>query len=42
MDETSKFPENIYFFYGGDSQQFVAALEFLGLTPINREFDAFL
>ena len=42
MDETSKFPENIYFFYGGDSQQFVDALEFLGLTPINREFDAFL
>ena len=42
MDETSKLPENIYFFYGGDSQQFVDALEFLGLSPINREFAAFL
>ena len=30
------------FFYGGDSQQFVDALEFIGLSPINREFAAFL
>ena len=29
-------------FYGGDSEQFVNALEFLGLSPINREFGAFL
>ena len=29
-------------FYGGDSEQFVNALEFLGLIPINREFGAFL
>ena len=42
MDETNKMPDNIYFFYGGDSQQFVDALEFLGLSPINREFAAFL
>ena len=35
-------PDNIYFFYGGDSQQFVDALEFLGLGPINREFAAVL
>ena len=25
MDETGEVPENIYFFYGGDSQQFVDA-----------------
>ena len=31
-----------YFFYGGDSEQFVNALEFLGISPINREFAAFL
>ena len=42
MDETSKVPENIYFFYGGDSQQFIDAFEFIGLSPINREFAAFL
>ena len=42
MDETGKVPESIYFFYGGDSQQFVDALEFLGISPINREFAAFL
>ena len=35
-------PDNIYSFYGGDSQQFVDALEFLGLGPINREFAAVL
>ena len=29
-------------FYGGDSEQFVNALEFLGISPINREFAAFL
>ena len=42
MDETAHVPESIYFFYGGDSDQFVNALEFLSLTPINREFGAFL
>ena len=42
MDEQGKVPESIYFFYGGDSDQFNNALEFLGLSPINREFDAFL
>ena len=42
MDETGQFLESIYFFYGEDSQQFVDALEFIGLSPINREFAAFL
>ena len=42
MDETGKVSEYIYFFYGGDSQPFVDALEFLGISPINREFAAFL
>ena len=42
MDESAQVPESIYFFYGGDSDQFVNALEFLGLSPINREFGAFL
>ena len=42
MDETAQVPESIYFFYGGESKQFVNALEFIGLSPINREFSAFL
>ena len=42
MDETAHVPESIYFFYGGDSDQFVNVLEFLGHSPINREFGAFL
>ena len=42
MDDTGEVPESIYSFYSGDSQQFVNALEFIGLSPINREFDAFL
>ena len=29
------------FFYGGESEQFVQALEVIGLSPINREFAAF-
>ena len=37
-----KFPKVFIFFYGGDSDQFNNALEFLGLSPINREFGAFL
>ena len=41
MDETAQVPESI-FFYGGESKQFVNALEFIGLSPINREFSAFL
>ena len=40
MDETGEVPERIYFFYGGDSQQFVDALEFIGLSP--TKFAAFL
>ena len=42
MDETAQVPESIYFFYGGESEEFVKALEFIGLSPINREFGAFL
>ena len=42
MDETVHVPESIYFFYGGDSDQFLNALEFLGLSSINRELGAFL
>ena len=42
MDETAQVPESIYFLYGGDSDKFVKALEFVGLSPINREFSAFL
>ena len=42
MDETGEIPENIHFFNGRDSEQFVNALEFLGISPINREFAAFL
>ena len=42
MDEKGEVPESIYFFCGGDSEQFVQALEFIGLSPINREFAAFL
>ena len=40
MDETGQVPESI-FFTGGGSQQFVDALKFIGLSPINREFAAF-
>ena len=35
-------PENIYFFYGGESDNLYKALEFVGLSPLNREFVAFL
>ena len=42
MNETAQVPESIYFVYGGDSDEFVEALEFIGLSPINREFGAFL
>ena len=30
------------FFYGGESEGFVKALEFLGINPSNKEFAAFL
>ena len=42
MDEKGEIPESIYIFYGRESEQFVQALEFIGLSPINREFAAFL
>ena len=46
MDETAQVPESFFFLYiyiyGGESEQFVNALEFIGLSPINREFSAFL
>ena len=42
IGETGQVPESIYFFYGGDSQQFVDALVFIGLSPLNRELAAFL
>ena len=35
-------PENIYFFYGGESDNLYKALVFVGLSPMNREFGAFL
>ena len=41
MDE-GNVPENIYFFYGGESDNFYRALEFVGLSPMNKEFGAFL
>ena len=37
-----RFQKVFIFFYGGDSEQFVNALEFIGLSPIYREFSAFL
>ena len=37
-----RFQKIYIFFYGGDSEQFVRALEFISLSPINREFGAFL
>ena len=42
MDETGQVPESIYFFYEDESQNFLNALEFIGPSPINREFGAFL
>ena len=41
MDE-GILPDNIYFFYGGESDNFYCSLEFTGLSPVNREFGAFL
>ena len=31
-------PENIYFFYGEESDNFYRAFEFVSLSPMNREF----
>ena len=42
IDKTGQALESIYFFYGGESKKLVYALEFIGLSPINREFAAFL
>ena len=41
LDEEN-VPENIYFFYGDESDNFYSSLEFIGLSPMNREFGAFL
>ena len=41
MDKTGEVPENIYFFYGGESEGFVNVLEFLGISSEKREFAAF-
>ena len=30
------------FFYGGESESFYRALEFIGLSPMKRDFGAFL
>ena len=40
MDE-GKVPESICFFYDGESDNFFRALEFIGLSPVNRGFGAF-
>ena len=42
MDKTGKVPDTVYFFYEGESEQFVNALEFISLSPTNIEFGAFL
>ena len=41
MDE-GQVPETIYLFYGGDSNNFSRSLQFIGLSPINKAFGAFL
>ena len=37
-----KVTENIYFFYGGESENFYRTVEFMGPDAENREFAAFL
>lgn len=38
MGKEGNVPESIYFCYGGESENFVKALEFIGLSPMNRAF----
>ena len=42
MGETGTIPKSIYFFYGGESEEFVRTIEYINASPINREFAAFL
>ena len=42
MDKTGQVPESIYFFYGGDNDQFVEPLKFIGIQGKNKEFATFL
>ena len=34
--------QRFFFFYGGESENFCRFIEFIGLSPMNREFGAFL
>ena len=40
--DEGKVPENIYFLYVGESNNFYRAIEFMGPDADNREFAAFL
>ena len=40
--DEGKVPENIYFFYRSENENFYQALEFIGLSPVNKKFGAFL
>ena len=40
--DEGNFPENINFFNGEESENFYRLLEFIGLSPMNREFGTFL
>ena len=40
--DEGKVPENIYFLYVGESNNFYQAIEFMGPDADNREFAAFL
>ena len=42
MKNEGQEPKNINFFYGGYSNKFLRSLEFIALSPMNREFGAFL
>ena len=42
MKDEGQVPKNIYFFYGGYSDNFLRSLKFMALSPMNREFGAFL
>ena len=37
-----RFQKVLIFFYGGESEQIMNALEFIGLSSINRKFSAIL